>query len=94
MKMKDITLSRLIAVLLGVIAVLSLVSCEDDDPPTYDPQFDVPTAAQNVVVLSYNEFQHATDVVIASDDTTRFKKMASMLMDEKAGAVQLKKLNV
>ena len=32
--------------------------------------------------------------LFASDDTTRFKKMASMLMDEKVGAVQLKKLNV
>lgn len=80
MKMKDITLSRLIAVLLGVIAVLSLVSCEDDDPPTYDPQFDVPTAAQNVVVLSYNEFQHATDVVIASDDTTRMEVSVDYLL--------------
>ena len=80
MKMKDITLSRLIAVLLGVIAVLSLVSCEDDDHPTYDPQFDVPTAAQNVVVLSYNEFQHATDVVIASDDTTRMEVSVDYLL--------------
>lgn len=32
--------------------------------------------------------------LFASDDATRFKKMASVLMDEKVGAVQLKKLNV